>query len=117
MEAEVADSEVQPPQDVESVPIASSESRKERAHQEALNVSNYRSPQSVADIGRECTALHHVFGADLSRKGNMSLIEHDTIIFATSTAVVFQNVSTSAKEYLLSVSDSGIGCVAVHPSR
>ena len=47
----------------------------------------------------------------------MSLIEDDTIIYATATAVVFQNVSTSAKEYLLSIGDAGIGCVAVHPSR
>lgn len=113
----------QPPDEVSVEPqsvtsaVASSQSRKERVHQEALNVVHYRSAQSVADIGRECTALHHVFGADLSRKGNMSLIEHDTLIYATSTAVVFQNVATSAKEYLMSVTDNGIGCVAVHPSK
>ena len=83
----------------------------------ALSVTSFRSQQHVADLGRDCTALHHVFGADISRKGNMSLIENDTIIYATATAVVFQNVSTSAKEYLLSISDAGIGCVAVHPSR
>lgn len=97
--------------------VASSESKIERPQQEALNIAGFRSPQHVADIGRECTALHHVFGADVSKKGNMSLIEHDTVIYATSTAVVFQNVSTAAKEYLLSVGDNGIGCVAVHPSR
>ena len=84
---------------------------------DVLNVCNFRSQQSVADLGRECTALHHVFGVDMSRKGNLNLIEHDTIIYATTAAVVFQNVATSAKEFLLSVGDGGIGCVAVHPSR
>lgn len=84
---------------------------------ETLNIADYRSSQSVADLGRECTALHHVFGMDTSRKGNLNFIEHDTIIYATTTAVVFQNVSTSAKEYLMSVGDGGIGCVAVHPTR
>jgi hypothetical protein len=85
--------------------------------QQALSVTNYRNAQNVADMGRECTALHHVFGADMSRKGNMNLIEHDTIIYATATAVVFQNISTAAKEYLMSIGDGGIGCVAVHPTR
>ena len=98
---------------VATVQIAKSE----KAPLQALNVSDFRSQQHVADLGRDCTALHHVFGADTSRKGNMSLIELDTIIYATSTAVVFQNVSTAAKEYLMGVSDGGIGCVAVHPTR
>jgi hypothetical protein len=31
--------------------------------------------------------------------------------------VVFQNISTAAKEYLMSIGDGGIGCVAVHPTR
>ena len=84
---------------------------------QALAVTNFRNAQNVADMGRECTALHHVFGADMSRKGNMSLIEQDTIIYATATAVVFQNISTAAKEYLMSIGDGGIGCVAVHPTR
>lgn len=84
---------------------------------ETLTISDYRSPQSVADLGRECTALHHVFGVDSSRKGNMNFIEHDTIIYATATAVVFQHVATSAKEYLMSIGDGGVGCVAVHPTR
>ena len=84
---------------------------------QALNVADFRCPQSIADLGRECTALHHVFGMDTSRKGNMNFIEPDTIIYATSTAVVFQNVSNSTKEYLVSIDDGGIGCVAVHPTR
>ena len=90
--------------------------RNERIN-DALCISDYRSPQNVADLGRECTALHHVFGVDSSRKGNMNFIEHDTIIYATATAVVFQHVSTSAKEYLMSIGDGGVGCVAVHPTR
>jgi hypothetical protein len=82
-----------------------------------VSVQSLRNPQSVADLGRECTGLHHVFGVDMSRKGDLSLIEDDTIIYATATAVVFQNVHTGVKEYLLSIDDSGVGCVAVHPSR
>jgi len=82
-----------------------------------ISVQSLRNPQSVVDLGRECTGLHHVFGVDMSRKGDLSLIEDDTIVYVTATAVVFQNVHSDVKEYLLSIDDSGVGCVAVHPSR
>lgn len=84
---------------------------------EAKLTTKLRNQQSIADIGRECTALHHVFGADIYRKGNFHLIEYDTILYSTSSTLVFQNVNTGYKEYLLSIDDNGIGCVAVHPSR
>jgi hypothetical protein len=84
---------------------------------DALNAAVYRSPQSVADLGRECSALHHVFGVDGTKKGNFSLIEDDTIVYTTASSVIFQNVTTSAKEYLMSIGDDGVGCVAVHPNR
>ena len=84
---------------------------------EGKDIALLRNQQSIADLGRECTALHHVFGTDIYRKGNLHFIEYDTILYATSSTLVFQNVSTGYKEYLLSIDDNGIGCVAVHPSR
>ena len=98
-------------------PVASEPVQKVERSAVPLNVTSFRSPQNVADMGRECTALHHVFGMDMSRKGNLNLIEEDTIMYATTSAVVFQNVGTAAKEYLMSISDFGIGCVAIHPSK
>jgi len=76
-----------------------------------------RNPQSCADIGRECTALHHVFGVDIYRKGNLNLIESDILVYSTPSAIVFQNIQSGYKEYLLSIDDNGIGCVTVHPSK
>lgn len=81
------------------------------------DISSLRNAVSIADLGRECTSLHHVYGMDMSKKGNMHMIDSDTIIYATSSAVVFENVLNGGKEFLLSIDDSGIGCVAVHPSR
>lgn len=101
----------------EPTTLASSSTDQVRAAYEELSVTKFRNDQSISDLGRECTALHHVFGVDMSRKGNMNLIENDTIVYATTTAVVFHNVSTGAKEYLMSIGDGGIGCVAVHPTR
>lgn len=75
-----------------------------------------RKPESVADLGRETLALHHVFGRDYSRRGNLHLIEDDRIIYATSSAIVLEYLSTGQKEYLLSLDENGIGCVVVHPS-
>lgn len=76
-----------------------------------------RPPQSVADLGRECLALHHVFGNDNSKRGNLHIIEDDVVVYATSSSVIFENLVSSSKRYLLGVDEGGVGCVAVHPSR
>ena len=40
----------------------------------SYDIQSLRAPQHVADIGRECLALHHVYGLDMTRKGNLFLI-------------------------------------------
>lgn len=76
-----------------------------------------RRPQSVTEVGRECAALYHTFGCDLSRKGNLAIIEDNTIIYATGSSVVFENILGREKRYLMALDEGGVGCVAVHPSR
>ncbi len=80
-------------------------------------ISTLRKPESYADLGRDCLALHQIFGFDVSRKGNWCLLEPNKVIFASGSSVVLQNVNDGSRDYLLSIDDQGIGCVAVHPSR
>ena len=88
-----------------------------KSNSDVKDLTTLRNPQSCADIGRECTSLHHVFGVDIYRKGNLNLIESDIIVYSTPSAIVFQNIQSGYKEYLLSVDDNGIGCFTVHPSK
>ena len=81
------------------------------------DVARLRPPESIADLGKECTGLYHVFGTDMSRRSNLKLIEAERIVYATTVAVVFESTTSGAKEYLMSIDAGGIGCVAVHPSR
>ena len=83
----------------------------------SYSIQSLRSPQHVADIGRECLALHHVFGIDMDRKGNLFLIQDEKIIYASANAVVFENTVSGEKEYLMGIDDGGVGCVTIHPSR
>ena len=76
-----------------------------------------RKPESVAQLGKEDIALHHLFGADLTRIANLHLIEDDIVIYISGNAVVFENIETKSKEYLLGIDENGVGAVAVHPSR
>jgi hypothetical protein len=76
-----------------------------------------RRPISVADIGMDCIAVHEIFGMDPAKKDNIGVIEDNMIVYAAGKAVVFVNLLTGKKQYLLAVDEGGIGCVAVHPSR
>jgi hypothetical protein len=83
----------------------------------SYDVAGLRRPQSVADLGRESTALYHIFGSDMSRNGNLYLVSDEIVMYATPSSVVFQNIVTGAKNYLFPIDEGGVGCVAVHPSR
>jgi hypothetical protein len=83
---------------------------------QAYEVSTLRKPESVADLGRDCLGLHHVFGNDVSRKENLCLIDDNKLIYSTANSVVLQDVNYGTKEYLLALDEFGIGCVTVHPS-
>ncbi len=79
--------------------------------------STLRKPEHVGDIGREAIGLHHIFGQDVGRRNNLHLIEDDRIIYASSAAVILEDLKTGKKDYILAVEENGIGCVVVHPSR
>ncbi len=79
--------------------------------------NSLRGPQSIADLGRDSLALHHIFGADMTRRGGLFLIEDDVVVYAVSAAVVFENTLSGTKEYLLGIDDAGVGSVTIHPSR
>ena len=83
----------------------------------SYKIPSLRGPQHIADIGRECIALHHVFGVDMTRRGNLFLIQDERIVYAIANSVVFENTVTGAKEFLMGIDDGGVGCVTVHPSR
>lgn len=87
------------------------------SEEETVDIASLRNPVSVSDLGKEYIALHHVFGADVTRRNNIALIENHRIIYALGNVVVFEDIATGTKEYLLSVDEGGVGCVAVHPSR
>ena len=84
---------------------------------EAYIAQTLRKPINVADIGSEGTALYKILGTDLSRRGNLALIEDDMLIYVGGNAVIFEDVGKGLKEFLLCIDDGGVGCVAVHPSR
>ena len=76
-----------------------------------------RKRQNAAELRRPTAALHNVNGMDINKRNNMYFIESDRIVYATGNCVVFQNIWTKAKEYLLGLECNGVGCVAIHPSK
>jgi cilia- and flagella-associated protein 44 len=80
-------------------------------------LTSYVREETVSDLGRETTSLFHNFGSDITRRDNISLIDDDTIVYPVGNTVVFEELSTGNKRYLLGLDDGGVGCVAVHPSK
>lgn len=80
-------------------------------------VSSLRKRQSVAEVGKEDIALHYIFGADITRISNLNFIEDDVIAYIAGNAIVFHNINTTEKEYLLGIDEMGVGSIAVHPSK
>lgn len=76
-----------------------------------------RRPQHVAELGRAFATLQDVVGNDITKRGNMSLIENDVLIYSSNNSVVFENISSKIRKYLLGLDENGVGCVTVHPSR
>ena len=73
--------------------------------------------QSVADIGSDSRQLQYVFGHDLNRINNLKLIDTNTLVYATASAVIFDNLVTPAKKFVLPRDENGVGFVSIHPSR
>jgi WD40 repeat protein len=83
----------------------------------SYDIRQLRGPQSVNDVGRECIALHHLFGADNTRRSNLGIIDEDKVIYITSNSLVIENIATISKEYINGIDGMGIGCYAIHPSK
>jgi hypothetical protein len=81
------------------------------------NTQNLLKPQSFAEIGRDIASLKDVIGFDVHKKGNLHLIENDVLVYAVGSSVVFHYISTNTKEHLMGIDESGVSCVALHPSR
>lgn len=71
----------------------------------------------IADIGREGIGLQGLCGSDNIKRGNLAFIDEDTVIFVTGNAVIFQNIYSDERKYLMGIDEGGVGCIAVHPSR
>jgi len=76
-----------------------------------------RRPQAVADLGREMSALFHNFGADLTRKNNLCMIENGVLMYALGNTVVIEDVVAGTSKTVLGLDEGGVGCVAAHPSK
>jgi hypothetical protein len=84
---------------------------------ESVDIAMLRRPQSIADVGKDFIALHHVFGTDISRRDNLSFIDDQTLAYVNGNCVIFENIWSRNRTYLLGIDDGGVGCIAVHPSR
>ena len=73
--------------------------------------------QNIADLGKDTSCLHHIFGFDTHKRQNLLLADASTLVYASSTAVVFENLENNEKQYLLSLDDNGVGCITTHQSR
>jgi hypothetical protein len=82
-----------------------------------ISIPAFRKPLAVGDIGPDYLALHHIFGADVSRRNNLALITDQVLVYAAGNCVVFEDIETGEKQYLMAIDEGGVACVAVHPSR
>ena len=87
------------------------------ASKERVPVGALRRPQALPDLGRDSSALYHTFGLETQRKKNLHLIEDRKLVYAAGNSVVFEDLETRVKTYLLGLDEGGVGCVAVHPCK
>ena len=81
------------------------------------SLKHLRTAEAVGDIGRGATSVYHTFGYDIAKRGNISFIEEDVIVYTASNFVIFENTLSGTRQYLRGVEDCGVGCVTVHPSK
>jgi len=83
-----------------------------------LSIEQLRRPQHVADLGRDNgAALYHSFGLETQRKKNLQLIDDRKLVYVVGNAVIFEDLDTGVKTYLLGLDEGGVGCVTVHPCK
>ncbi|XP_068925975.1 cilia- and flagella-associated protein 44 [Petaurus breviceps papuanus] len=61
--------------------------------------------------------LIHSFGYDSTKRGNLQLLDSQTLMFIAGNQIVFVDLRTFEQSYLRSSSGQGIGALAVHPDK
>ncbi|XP_033981538.1 cilia- and flagella-associated protein 44 isoform X1 [Trematomus bernacchii] len=82
---------------------------------EELHSRPYITPDS--EIPENLLHLCHSFGYDSGRRGNLQLLDDNTLIFIAGNLLVLLDVSTKEQRYLRSCSGGGIGTIKAHPSK
>lgn len=76
-----------------------------------------RKPQSIAELDRGSAIFQDIVGNDINKRGNLSLIDDDMLVYASVNCVVFEHLETKIRKFLFGLDEGGVSCVAVHPSR
>ncbi|KAB5533238.1 hypothetical protein PHYPO_G00129510 [Pangasianodon hypophthalmus] len=75
----------------------------------------FTSPDS--NIPQNLLQLSHSFGYDCRRRGNLQLLDEDTLAFVAGSMLVLLDMNTKQQRYIPSCSGGGIGAIMPHPSR
>ncbi|KAK2814871.1 hypothetical protein Q7C36_023137 [Tachysurus vachellii] len=75
----------------------------------------FTSPDS--NIPKNLLQLSHSLGYDCKRRGNLQLLDKDTLAFVAGNMLVLLNMTTKQQRYIPSCSGGGIGAIKPHPSR
>ncbi len=82
----------------------------------SYDIQTLRRQVSAADIGSEAAALYHIFGMDYKKQGNLHHVDSETVAYVGGNCVIFENVYSGQKKYLMGLDERGVGCITVHPS-
>lgn len=61
--------------------------------------------------------LFHSFGYDCTRRANLQVVDHGTVVFIAGNYVVILNLKEQLQTYIRSTGGRGMGAIAVHPSK
>lgn len=65
-------------------------------------------------MGPFCVLIFsHSYGYDSGRRGNLQLLDENTLIFIAGNVLILLDVDTKDQRYLRSCSGGGIGAIAV----
>uniref|UniRef100_A0A8D0G0V4 Cilia- and flagella-associated protein 44 n=1 Tax=Sphenodon punctatus TaxID=8508 RepID=A0A8D0G0V4_SPHPU len=67
--------------------------------------------------GSSCIFLRHSFGYDCTKRANLQLLDHQTLIYIAGNQLVLLDLKTKYQSYLRSSSGGGIGVITAHPDK
>ncbi|XP_060756825.1 cilia- and flagella-associated protein 44 [Neoarius graeffei] len=70
-----------------------------------------------SSIPQNMLQLSHSFGYDCKRRGNLHLLDEDTLAFMAGNVLVLLDMNTKEQRYIPSSGGGGIGAMMPHPSR